>query len=61
MTSQVGGPELSVVIAAFDAEATLGEQLSALAVQVADLDADVEVLVCDNGSRDGTVELVRRL
>ncbi|WP_265523742.1 glycosyltransferase family 2 protein, partial [Oerskovia flava] len=56
-----GAPELSVVIAAFDAEATLGEQLSALAVQVADLDADVEVLVCDNGSRDGTVELVRRL
>src|SRR5690606_14045168 len=54
----VGVPELSVVIAAFDARATLGEQLDALAAQ--DVDFAVEVLVCDNGSRDGTPDLVRR-
>src|SRR5690606_31786877 len=54
----VGVPELSVVIAAFDARATLGEQLDALAAR--DVDFAVEVLVCDNGSRDGTPDLVRR-
>jgi glycosyltransferase involved in cell wall biosynthesis len=49
--------EVSVVIPAFDAESTLGEQLGALAAQVG---APVfEVLVCDNGSRDATAALVR--
>src|SRR5690242_355556 len=51
-------PELSVVIAAFDAQHTLGEQLDALAGQ--DVGFAFEVLVCDNGSRDATPALVRR-
>ncbi len=51
-------PELSVVIAAFDAQDTLGEQLDALAGQ--DVGFAFEVLVCDNGSRDATPALVRR-
>ncbi len=50
-------PVVSVVVPAFDAEGTLGEQLEALAGQVG---APVfEVLVCDNGSRDGTAGVVR--
>ena len=49
-------PVVSVVVPAFDAESTLGEQLGALAGQVG---APVfEVLVCDNGSRDGTAGVV---
>ncbi|GAA3664827.1 glycosyltransferase [Microbacterium marinilacus] len=50
-------PAMSVVIPAYDAEATLGEQLAALAGQ--DAEVPFEVLVCDNGSTDGTAELVR--
>lgn len=47
----------SVVIAAYNAAATLGEQLDALARQV---DAPpFEVLVCDNGSSDDTPAVVR--
>lgn len=51
-------PELSVIIPAFDAHETLGEQLQALTAE--DTTFPWEVLVCDNGSRDGTRELVRR-
>lgn len=50
-------PDLSVIIPAFDAERTLGAQLAALAAQEASF--RWEVLVCDNGSRDGTEQLVR--
>ncbi|ANC32716.1 Putative glycosyltransferase EpsH [Isoptericola dokdonensis DS-3] len=50
------GPVLSVVVAAFDAEDTLPDQLSALRDQRPDV--PWEVLVCDNGSRDATRELV---
>jgi glycosyltransferase involved in cell wall biosynthesis len=46
-------PVVSVVIAAFDAEDTLGEQLAALSRQVVPF--AFEVLVCDNGSTDGTI------
>lgn len=46
---------VSIVIAAYDAEATLGAQLDALRPQLGD---DTEVLVCDNGSTDGTRRLV---
>ena len=51
-------PELSVVIPAFDAGKTLDSQLDALAAQ--HVDFAVEVLVCDNGSKDATVGIVRR-
>jgi glycosyltransferase involved in cell wall biosynthesis len=48
--------EVSVVIAALDAETTIGAQLESLSRQV---DAPpFEVLVADNGSRDGTESIV---
>lgn len=51
-------PEASVVIPAYNAERTLDAQLSALEQQA---DAPPhEILVCDNGSTDGTAALVRR-
>ncbi|WP_345752388.1 glycosyltransferase [Microbacterium rhizophilus] len=50
-------PAVSVVIPAYNARDTLGEQLAALAAQ--DAAVPFEVLACDNGSTDGTVELVR--
>jgi GT2 family glycosyltransferase len=51
------GVELTVVIAAFDAEATLGAQLDALAAQRAPF--AWELVVADNGSTDGTAALAR--
>jgi glycosyltransferase involved in cell wall biosynthesis len=51
-------PALSVVIAAFDAEGTLGTQLDALRSQ--ECDFPWEVIVADNGSRDGTRAVVER-
>lgn len=50
-------PDVSVVIAAYNAEGTLAEQLAAVARQ--DADFPFEVLVCDNGSTDGTAQLAR--
>lgn len=52
-------PRLSVVIAALDAEATLGRQLAALRAQRPPW--PWEVLVSDNGSTDGTCDLVRTI
>lgn len=49
--------DLSVVIAAKDAEATLGQQLDALLAQPHP--ERWEVIVVDNGSSDGTASLVR--
>lgn len=49
--------ELSVVIACLDGAATLGEQLDALVAQ--ETPEPWEVVVSDNGSRDGSHELVR--
>jgi hypothetical protein len=51
------GPELTVVIAAWNAEATLAEQLDALVRQRAPF--AWEVVVADNGSADGTAALAR--
>jgi GT2 family glycosyltransferase len=48
-------PLLSVIVPCRDAAATLGVQLEALARQ--DYDGDWEVVVADNGSRDGSREL----
>lgn len=50
-------PVISVIIAAYNAAETLGEQLAALARQRPPF--AWELLVCDNGSEDGTAELVR--
>lgn len=49
--------ELCVVIPAYNAEDTLGEQLRALAAQ--QVDFPWEVVVCDNGSTDNTLSVVR--
>ncbi|HEY0216147.1 MAG TPA: glycosyltransferase family A protein [Cellulomonas sp.] len=51
------GVELTVVIAAYQAERTLGEQLDALAAQCVPF--GWEVVVADNGSTDGTVAVAR--
>jgi glycosyltransferase involved in cell wall biosynthesis len=48
--------DLTVVIAARDAETTIGEQLDALAAQ--EWDGSWEVLVVDNGSTDATPSIV---
>lgn len=49
---------ISVVIPAYNAAATLAEQLLALATQ--QYEDDWEVVIVDNGSTDGTADLARR-
>jgi glycosyltransferase involved in cell wall biosynthesis len=51
-------PTVSVIIAAYQAAMTLGEQLDALAAQCCD--EPFEIIVADNRSTDGTAELVRQ-
>ncbi len=51
-------PEISVVIPAFNASATLGHCLSALAEQ-ADPHPDFEVILVDDGSTDDTAAIAR--
>jgi glycosyltransferase involved in cell wall biosynthesis len=48
---------ISVIIPCFNAEATLGRQLGALAAQ--DWDGPWEVVVADNGSDDGSADVAR--
>jgi glycosyltransferase involved in cell wall biosynthesis len=48
-------PEISVIVPAYNAAATIGETLAALAEQ--DLDREYEVIVIDDGSTDGTAEV----
>jgi len=48
---------ISVVIPAYNAAATLGEQLEALSAQ--QCEDDWEVVIADNGSTDGTVAIAR--
>ncbi len=52
----VSEPEISVVIPAYNAAKTLGEQLDALTA--AAIPFAWEILVCDNGSLDGTADVV---
>lgn len=49
-------PRVSVIIPVYNGEDVIGEQLEALAGQ--DVDFDWEILVCDNGSTDGTRAVV---
>jgi glycosyltransferase involved in cell wall biosynthesis len=49
---------ISVVIPAYNAAATLAEQLEALSAQ--QCEEDWEVVIADNGSTDGTADLARR-
>jgi glycosyltransferase involved in cell wall biosynthesis len=57
MTSESASIEVSVVIPAYNAEATLGDQLAALARQRVPF--AWEILVCDNASTDGTAGVTR--
>ena len=52
-----GAPQLSVVVPAYNEAATLEECLT----RVVRLGLDAELVVVDDGSRDGTAELLRRL
>jgi len=54
----VSAPEVSVIVPAYNAATTLGDQLAALLAQP--VRHRIEVLVCDNGSTDDTASLVRR-
>jgi glycosyltransferase involved in cell wall biosynthesis len=49
---------VSVIVPAYNAAATLAEQLDALAAQ--QYDGDWELVIVDNGSTDGTADLARR-
>lgn len=55
MSDQTEPARVSVIIPAYNASATLGAQLEALASQVAA--PAFEVLVCDNGSTDATADV----
>lgn len=59
MTASQPDPTASVIIAAYNEEATLGAQLKALSHE--DSAHPFEILVCDNGSTDGTAALVRQM
>jgi succinoglycan biosynthesis protein ExoA len=60
MTAPVIGPRVTVVIPVRDEETRLPDCLEAVAAQ--DIPAEqIEVLVVDGGSSDGTVEVARRL
>ena len=52
---------LSAVILSFDSVGHVGTAVRSLAAECARLDAPCEVIVVDNGSRDGSVALLRRL
>jgi cellulose synthase/poly-beta-1,6-N-acetylglucosamine synthase-like glycosyltransferase len=56
-TPDVPAPVVSVIVPAFNAAATIGRQLAALARQTADV--PWEVIVCDNGSTDATAAIAR--
>lgn len=56
--SDGGNIRLSVIVPCLNAEDTIGEQLTALAAQ--DWSEPWEVIVADNGSTDGTLDVVRR-
>jgi dolichol-phosphate mannosyltransferase len=52
-------PRLTLIVPVFDEAAVLPELLPRLAAAADELDADVEFLFVDDGSRDRTIELLR--
>lgn len=61
MTEGGRTPAASVIIAAYNEEDTLGAQLQALSEEHERTPESFEVLVCDNGSTDGTAALMRQM
>lgn len=51
---------LSVVIPCFNEEAVLESTLDEVLVELGDLDLDLEIVCVDDGSSDGTLEVLRR-
>lgn len=56
-----GDPSLSVVIPSYNSSRWLPSTLDALAVAVREADADIEVIVVDDGSNDGSGDVVQQL
>jgi len=56
----VSRPELSVVVPVFDNAATLGELIDRQIRTLEDLGASFELIFVDDGSRDGSLALLRR-
>jgi len=54
----MSAPRVSVIVCAYNAEATIAECLDSLFAQTAD---DFETIVVDDGSTDGTVAVVERM
>jgi dolichol-phosphate mannosyltransferase len=54
-------PELTVVIPCHDEEANLEPLFEQLTTQIASTGLSYEIVLVDDGSRDGTVQVVRRL
>ncbi len=51
--------KLSIVVPAFNEEKLLGETLGCIRAAAGALDCDIELIVCDNNSTDGTAEIAR--
>jgi len=56
-----GAPELSIVIPIYNEEGILREAIEGLAADLGQLGATYEILLCENGSTDRTLEIGRHL
>jgi len=61
MTLAPSRPFLSIVVPAYNEELRLGESLTKIAAYLAASGTDAEVLVVDDGSKDGTADLAAKV